>query len=74
MIFFEGGVVLVERGRYPGLVLVGRVGKYEAGEFSIFRAGGANQETCLKEDFSYSSEVAILWLADYWGEGLDGGF
>ena len=36
VVFVEGGVVLVEQDRYPGLVLVSRVRKYEAGEFSSF--------------------------------------
>ena len=36
VVFVKGGVVLVERGRYPGLVLVGRVSKYEASDFSRF--------------------------------------
>ena len=42
VVFFEGGVVLVGRDLHPGLVLVSRVGKYEAGDFSRFRAGKAN--------------------------------
>ena len=56
------------------MVIVGRVGKYKASDFSRFQAGEENQETCLKEDFSYSLEVVVLRLADNWGEGLDGGF
>ena len=36
VVFVEGGVVLVERGCYHMLVLVGRVRKYEVGEFSSF--------------------------------------
>ena len=56
------------------MVIVGRVGKYKASDFSRFQAGEENQETCLKEDFLYSSEVVILRLADEWGEGLYGGF
>ena len=74
VVFVEGGAVLVERGHYPWLVLVGCVGKYEASDFSSFRAGEANRETCLKEDLFYSSEVVVLWLANDWGKGLDGGF
>ena len=63
VVFGEGGVVLVKRDCYPGLGLVRRVRKYEAGDFSIFRAGEANLETCLKEHFLYSLEVVVLWLA-----------
>ena len=74
VIFVEGGVVLVKRDRHPGLVLVSRVRKEEDDEFSSFRAGEANRETCLKEDLSYSLEVVVLWLDDDWGESLDGGF
>ena len=74
VVFVEGGVVLVEQDRYPGLGLVRRVRKYEAGDFSRFRAGEANLETYLKEHFLYSLEVVVLRLADNWGEGLDGGF
>ena len=74
VVFVEGGVVLVEQYRYPRLVLLGRVRKYEAGDFSRFQDGEANRETCLKEDFSYSSEVVILRLANNWGEGLNGSF
>ena len=47
VVFVEGGIVLAEKGRYPGLVLVGRFRKYEAGDFSRFRSGEADQETCL---------------------------
>ena len=57
------GVVLVERDRHPGLILVGRVGKEEAGDFFRFQAFEANRETCLEEDLSESSEVVILGLA-----------
>ena len=74
VVFGEGGVVLVKRDCYPGLGLVRRVRKYEAGDFSRFRAGEANLETYLKEHFLYSLEVVVLRLADNWGEGLDGGF
>ena len=74
VVFVEGGVVLVEQDRYPGLVLVGRVSKYKASDFFSFRASEANRETFLKEEFVYSSEVVVLPLADDWGEGLDGGF
>ena len=74
VIFVEGCVVLVERGRYPWLVLEGRIRKYEAGDFSSFRASKTNQETCLQEEFSNSLEVVVLRLANNWGEGLDGGF
>ena len=73
-VFAEGGVVPVERDRYSRLVLVCRVRKYKAGDFSSFIAGKTNRKTCLKEDFLYSSEVVVLRLADDWGEGLDCGF
>ena len=43
VIFVEGGFFLVERGHYPGLFLVGCVRKYEASDFSSFRAGRANR-------------------------------
>ena len=74
VVLVEGGVVLVERDRHPGLILVGRVGKDEAGDFSCFRAGKENRETRMEEDLSYSSEVVVFGLANDWGEGLDGGF
>ena len=41
-VFIEGGFVLVERDRHPGLVLVSRFGKDEASDFSSFRAVEAN--------------------------------
>ena len=47
VIIVEGGVVLVEQDFHPGLILVGCIGKDKAGDFSIFRAGEANRETCL---------------------------
>ena len=47
VVFVEGGIVLTEKGRYPRLVLVGRLRKYEAGDFSRFRSGEADQDTCL---------------------------
>ena len=47
VVFVEGGIVLTKKGRYPRLVLVGRFRKYEAGDFSRFRSGEADQETCL---------------------------
>ena len=56
------------------MILVSRVKKYEDGDFSSFRAGEANRETCLKEELSYSSEVIALWFAGDWGEDLDGVF
>ena len=74
VIFVEGGVILVEQGRYPWLVLVCLIGKYEAGDFSRSQASKENQETCFQEYFLYSSEVIVLRLANDWGEGLDGGF
>ena len=54
VVFVEGGVVLVKQDRHPEMVLVSRVGKERAGEFSSFRAGEENQETCMKEDLLYS--------------------
>ena len=51
VVFVEGGIVLVERSCYSWLVLVGRVGEYEAGEFSSFRSGEADRETRLEEYF-----------------------
>ena len=74
VVFVEGGVVLVKLYCHPGLVLISRAGKDESCDFSIFQAGKANQETCLKEDLSHSSEVVVLRLDDDWGEGLDYGF
>ena len=47
VVLVEGGVVLVKQDRHSGLILVGCVGKDEAGDFSRFRAGEANQDTCL---------------------------
>ena len=72
--FVEGGVVLVKRYHHPGLILVSRVGKDEAGEFSSFRAVDMNRETFLKEDLLYSLEVVVLYLANNWDEGLNDGF
>ena len=73
VVFVEGGIVLVKRGRYPWFVLVGRVRKYEAGDFYSFRYGEADRETFFKEYCPYSSEVVVLWLAKDFGGGLDGG-
>ena len=36
VLLVEGVVVLVERDHHLGLILVGRVGRYEAGDFSYF--------------------------------------
>ena len=36
VVLVEGGVILVKRDCHPGLILVGRVGKDEAGDFSVF--------------------------------------
>ena len=36
VVFVEGGVVLVKRDLHPGLILVGRIRKDEAGGFSRF--------------------------------------
>ena len=47
VVFVKGGIFLIERCRYPRLVLVGRVGEYKAGEFSGFRTFKADQETRL---------------------------
>ena len=47
VLLVKGGVVLVERDRHPGLILVGCVRKDEAGDFYSFQAGEANRETCL---------------------------
>ena len=41
VVFVKGGIVLVKRGCYSWLVLVGRVRKYEVGDFSRVRAGKA---------------------------------
>ena len=73
VVFVEGCVFLVKQGCYPRLVLVGRFRKYEANDFYRFRDGKANRETCLQEDFPYSSEAVVLWLANDWGEVLNGG-
>ena len=43
VVFVEGGVILVEQDRHPGLILVGHVGKDKAGNFSRFRAGKTNR-------------------------------
>ena len=56
------------------MVLISRVRKDESGDFSIFQDGEANQDTCMKEDLSYSLDIVVLRFADNWGEGLDGGF
>ena len=74
VICFEGGIVLVERSHYPQLIIVGRVMEYDTSDFDGFRTGEADRETRLEEDFSDSSEVVVLQLADNGGEGLDGGF
>ena len=36
VVFIKGGVVLAEQDLHPRLVILSRVGKYEAGEFSSF--------------------------------------
>ena len=72
--FVDGGIVLVERCRYPQLILVGHVWEYKDGDFDGFRTGELNQEKRLEENFSDSSEVVVLWLADNGGEGLNVGF
>ena len=74
IVFFEGGIILVKQCRYPRLILVGRIGEDEAGDFSGFRTGEADRETGLEEDFSDSSKVVVLCLAGDGGEGLDGSF
>ena len=74
VVFVEGDIVLVKQCHHSWLVLVGRIGEYEAGEFAGFRTGKADQETRLKEELSYSSEVVVLWLDVDGGEGINGGF
>ena len=54
VVLVEGGVVLGKRDRHAGLILVGNVGKDEVDDFSSFRAGEANLETCLDEDLTDS--------------------
>ena len=42
VVFIEGVTILFERGRYPWFVILGRISKYEAGDFSSFQAGEAD--------------------------------
>ena len=73
IVFVEGIIVLVEQCRYPRLILVDHIRENKTGDFYGFRTGKADQETRLEEDFLDSSKVVVLWLADDWGESLNGG-
>ena len=42
IVFVEGCIVLVERCRYPRLILVGRIREDDSGDFSGFRTGEAD--------------------------------
>ena len=59
VVFFEGGIVLVKRSRYPWLVFVDHIGEYKAGYFAIFQYSRADRDTRPEEEFLYFLEVIV---------------
>ena len=64
VVFVKGGIVLIKRGHLPWLVLVSRVGKYEAGDFSIFEpARRVERHVCRSTFCTPQRSLSFGWPA-----------